>query len=65
MTSRVLVALRIDAPPTRVFDAFTGEIGDWWRPNALFQPGRRRDGRLSIEPGVDGRLLQTHADGEV
>lgn len=65
MTSRVLVALRIAAPPARVFAAFTAEIGDWWRPNTLFQPGRRRDGRLSVEPGVDGRLLQTHADGEV
>jgi uncharacterized protein YndB with AHSA1/START domain len=65
MSSRVLVALRIDAPPARVFEAFTAEIGQWWRPNPLFQPSRRPDGRVSIEPGVDGRLLETHADGEV
>jgi uncharacterized protein YndB with AHSA1/START domain len=65
VTSRVLVALRIAAPPSRVFEAFTTEIGEWWRPNGLFQPSRHPDGRLSIEPGVDGRLLETHADGEV
>ena len=65
MTSRVLVALRIAAPPSRVFEAFTAEIGTWWRPNALFQTGRHPDGKLSIEPGLDGRLLETHTDGDV
>lgn len=65
MTSRVLVALRIAAPPSRVFEAFTAEIGAWWRPNALFQTGRHPDGKLSIEPGLDGRLLETHTDGDV
>lgn len=65
MSSRVMVALRIAAPPSRVFEAFTAEIGQWWRPNGLFQPSRHPDGRLSIEPGVDGRLLETHADGAV
>jgi uncharacterized protein YndB with AHSA1/START domain len=65
VTSRVLVALRIAAPPARVFEAFTAEIGEWWRPHGLFQPSRHPDGRLSIEPGLGGRLLETHADGEV
>jgi uncharacterized protein YndB with AHSA1/START domain len=65
VTSRVLVALRIAAPPSRVFEAFTAEIDEWWRPNALFQPSRDPGGRLTIEPGVDGRLLEIHADGEV
>jgi uncharacterized protein YndB with AHSA1/START domain len=65
VTSRVLVALRIAAPPSRVFEAFTTEIGEWWRSNGLFQPSRHPGGRLSLEPGVDGRLLETHADGEV
>ncbi len=65
MTSRVLVALRIAAPPSRVFEAFTDEIGDWWRANALFRSGRDPGGRLSIEPRADGRLLETYANGEV
>ncbi len=62
MTSRVLVALRIAAPPSRVFEAFTAEIGEWWQPNDLFQPSRA-DGRVSLEPGVGGRLLATRVDG--
>ena len=65
MTSRVLVALRVSADPARVFEAFTDEIGQWWRPNGLFDPTRRRGGRMSMEPGIGGRLLETHADGEV
>jgi uncharacterized protein YndB with AHSA1/START domain len=36
VTSRVMVALRIAAPPARVVEAFTAEIGEWWRPNPLF-----------------------------
>jgi uncharacterized protein YndB with AHSA1/START domain len=65
VTSRVLVALRIAAPPSRVFEAFTAEIGQWWRPDGLFTLGRRPGGQLAIEPGVDGRVLVVHADGEV
>ncbi len=63
--SRVMVALRIAAPPARVFDAFTAEIGEWWRPNRLFQPSRRGVGRMSLEPGAGGRFVETHADGRV
>jgi uncharacterized protein YndB with AHSA1/START domain len=64
MTSRVLVALRIAAPPVRVFEAFTVEIGQWWRPNALF-PSSGRPGRLAMQPGVGGRVTETLDDGEV
>jgi uncharacterized protein YndB with AHSA1/START domain len=60
----VLVALRIAAPPARVFAAFTAEIGQWWRPHGLFEPNARADGRLAVEPGVDGRVLETYPDGE-
>jgi uncharacterized protein YndB with AHSA1/START domain len=65
MTSRVLVALRIAAPPDRVFEAFTAEIGQWWRPSGLFPSSRRPAGRMAIEPGVGGRVTETHDDGEV
>jgi uncharacterized protein YndB with AHSA1/START domain len=62
MTSRVLVALRIAAAPARVFEAFPAEIGEWWRPHGLFQLNERGDGRLAIEPGVDGRVTETYPD---
>ena len=63
MTSRVLVALRIAAPPSRVFAAFTAEIGQWWRPHGLFELNGRRDGRLAIEEGIGGRVTETYPDG--
>jgi uncharacterized protein YndB with AHSA1/START domain len=63
--SRVLVAMRVPATPARAFAAFTGEIGQWWRPDALFQFTRgRTDGTLAFEPGPDGRLVETYPDGE-
>ena len=65
MTSRVLVALRVKASPERAFEVFTREIGLWWRPNALFAFTPRDPGRLAFEPGPDGRLIETLANGKV
>lgn len=65
MTSRVLVALRVAAPPERVFEAFTDEIEQWWQPHAFFQFTESRAGRMAFEPGPDGRLTETYDDGDV
>jgi uncharacterized protein YndB with AHSA1/START domain len=65
MSSRVLVALRVKAPPRRAFQAFTEEIGAWWRPNLLFATTPRAPGRLAFEPGAGGRLTETLANGKV
>jgi uncharacterized protein YndB with AHSA1/START domain len=64
MTSQVYVALRVPANPSRAFAVFTEEIALWWQPSGLFQLTPRGDGRLAFEPGVDGRLLTTLANGE-
>jgi uncharacterized protein YndB with AHSA1/START domain len=65
MTSRVLVALRIAAPPGRVFEAFTAETSAWWRPNALFPTSGQHPGRLAMQAGVGGRVTETLDDGQV
>ena len=65
MTSKVYVALRVKAEPQRAFDVFVREIGDWWRPNMLFQTTPRAPGRLAFEPGEGGRLTETLANGKV
>lgn len=65
MTSSVLVALRIAAPPERVFAAFTQDIALWWRPNGLFAFTPRSPGVLRFEPGPDGRFTETLANGHV
>ena len=68
MTSKVYVALRVQATPERAFEAFTREIGAWWRPSGLFAT-TPRPGVLSFEPpdagGRGGRLIETRAGGKV
>jgi uncharacterized protein YndB with AHSA1/START domain len=65
VSSRVLVSLRVKAPPQRAFDAFVGEIGAWWQPNVLFAFTPRDPGVLAFEPGENGRLTTTLASGKV
>ncbi len=64
MTSKVYVALRVPADPLRAFEAFTREIGDWWRPSGLFPVTAQGDGRLTFEPRLGGRLFTTLPSGE-
>ncbi len=61
--SRVLVALRVNATPERAFQVFTDQIGEWWRPNGLFQFSATRTGTLGFEPGPTGCLVETYDDG--
>ncbi len=66
MSSRVVVALRIKAPPSRVFEAFTNEIAAWWRPNPLFAFTPRSPGVMAFEDAEGGRrLVERLASGKV
>jgi uncharacterized protein YndB with AHSA1/START domain len=65
VTSRVLVALRVKATPQRAFEAFTREIGQWWRHNPLFAFTPRDPGVMAFEPGEGGRLIETLPNGKV
>ena len=63
--SRVLVAVRVAATPSRAFTVFTEQIGQWWRHNGLFEFSEGRTGTLAFEPGPEGRLTETYDDGDV
>jgi uncharacterized protein YndB with AHSA1/START domain len=70
MSSKVLVALRIKAPPLRVFEAFTADIGAWWKTNALFSFTPRSPGVLAFEGAGEGagqgrRLVERLPSGKV
>ncbi len=68
MASRVLVALRVKASPQRAFEAFTAEIGQWWRPNAMFRFTPRSPGVLGFEFDTKGRglrLTETLPNGKI
>lgn len=62
MSSRVLVSVRVKAPPERAFAVFTGDIGAWWRPSGLFQTTPRAPGVLAFD---GGRLVERLASGRV
>jgi uncharacterized protein YndB with AHSA1/START domain len=62
--SRLLVALRVRSTPERAFEAFTSEIGLWWRPNILFGFTAGPPGVLSFEPGLGGALVETQPGGD-
>ncbi|WP_156390588.1 SRPBCC domain-containing protein [Caulobacter sp. Root487D2Y] len=66
MSSKILVALRIKAPPLRVFEVFTADIGAWWKPNALFSFTPRAPGVLAFEGAGEGsRLVERLPSGKV
>ncbi|HEY2660793.1 MAG TPA: SRPBCC family protein [Caulobacteraceae bacterium] len=65
MSSKIIVALRVPASPARAFEAFTQEIGLWWRPSPIFPFTPRSPGVMAFEPGRGGRLTETLAGGKV
>jgi hypothetical protein len=62
MAAAVIVSIRVGATPLRAFEAFTEEIGEWWRPNPLFALTPRGDGHLRFEAG--GRRATRRDAGE-
>ncbi len=65
MSSAVIVSVRVAATPLQAFEAFTRNIGAWWRPHPLFPLTPAGDGVLAFEPGEGGRLVTTLDDGTV
>lgn len=54
--------VQVAVDPTRAFAAFTDEIDSWWvRGPINFFDAARAIG-MKIEPGVDGRVLETYED---
>lgn len=65
MSSKVLVAVRVEADPERAFEVFTREIGRWWRPNEMFRFTPRSPGAVSFEGGEGGRFVETLPNGQI
>ena len=63
--SKVLVSVRIAAPPREVFDIFTRDIALWWRPSPLFRFTPRDGGVLAFEGAEGGRFIETLPSGTV
>jgi uncharacterized protein YndB with AHSA1/START domain len=57
---RFEMEVTIDAPPTRVFDAFVHNVSDWW--GAPYQMNKDLKS-LTIEPKVGGRMWEDWGNG--
>jgi uncharacterized protein YndB with AHSA1/START domain len=58
---RVTVAV----PPERAFEAFTAEIGRWWKLDSPFWNDKERRLGIRFEPEVGGRFIEVYdEDGE-
>jgi len=57
------VAVRVAATRDVAFDVFTREIDAWWRRGPKFRHARGASAAIRIEPGLDGRVLETWNDG--
>jgi uncharacterized protein YndB with AHSA1/START domain len=57
-TAEVVVA--VDAE--RAFEAFTGEINNWWKLDSVFWNDKARRLGLRFEPHVGGRFIEVYDD---
>lgn len=57
------VTMRVSATPERTFEAFTTEIGHWWRRGPKFRNLPDDAGMIHMEPGVGGRLFESIRTG--
>ncbi len=58
---RIEQEVTIDAPPARVFDALTKNLGAWWGPPYLLGQSARD---LIVEPTLGGRVYEDWGGGE-
>lgn len=60
----VRASVTVAVGPERAFQAFTGEIDQWYRRGVATMGRGRGATTLRIEPGVGGRVLEVLADAE-
>ena len=59
----VIVSIEVAADPQLAFDVFTAQIDTWWLRGPKHRFKAPWNGTLSFEPGPQGRLFETYADG--
>jgi hypothetical protein len=57
---QVRVQTFVRVPRRDAFDVFTLEIDAWWRQGPAYRVGGKHVGRISLEPRLGGRVLQTY-----
>jgi len=59
----VIVSIEVAADPQLAFDVFTAQIDAWWLRGPKHRFKAPWNGTLRFEPGPQGRLFETYADG--
>jgi len=59
MIEPVKVSVVLEVSPDEAFAAFVEQINDWWPVDSHSICG----GTVRMEPGVDGKIIETGADG--
>jgi hypothetical protein len=58
------VAVRVDVAREDAFALFVHEVDAWWRRGPKFRHGRGDAARITIEPHLHGRVVETWTEGE-
>ncbi|MEQ1683597.1 MAG: SRPBCC domain-containing protein [Burkholderiaceae bacterium] len=53
------VTIGLAVSPLEAFEAFTQDIGLWWRRGPRFRNARGEQGIVCLEPGVGGRVFES------
>ncbi len=62
--AKLVRTIEVAVDPARAFEAFTTEIGSWYRSGRHSWNDPDRAIGIRFEPGVGGRLLELYEDGE-
>jgi len=59
--SPIALEYRLSCSPERAFDTYVERIGEWW--DARYTASAETFERVTIEPGVGGRVFESHRGG--
>ena len=62
--TKLVRTIDVSVDPETAFEAFTNEIGEWYRGGRHSWNDPERAIGIRFDPGVGGRLLELYAEGE-
>jgi uncharacterized protein YndB with AHSA1/START domain len=59
-TATATATIEVACDPETAFDAFTADIGTWWKRGTPYWNDAEKGRELRFEPKVGGRLMEVH-----
>ncbi|WP_369250266.1 SRPBCC domain-containing protein [Streptomyces sp. R41] len=60
MSTTASASIEVACDPQTAFDAFTADIGSWWKRGTQYWNDPEKGKELRFEPKVGGRLIEVH-----